>query len=157
MSDRDCWATPRWLTDLLPLVSLDPCSNERSTVRAERDYRLARGEDGLRLPWFGSVYVNPPYSDVKPWAAKLLRSPRVMAAAFLINVDPSVSWWHALTERLPIALMFRKRIQFVPPPGIKPSSNSKPQALLMDAAFLSMCSDELLATGVLWRVQEVAA
>ena len=114
MSDRDCWATPKWLTDLLPTVDLDPCSNAQSTVKASTAYDLARGEDGLVLEWFGSVYV---------------------------------------TLRLPFALMFRKRVQFVPPPGIKPSSNSKPQALLMDRTFLSMCSPELLATGVLWRVE----
>lgn len=153
MSVRDCWATPKWLTDLLPAVSIDPCSNAQSTVRADVTYDLSRGEDGLARDWFGVVYVNPPYSDVKPWAEKLLGSHAVTAAAFLINVDPSTAWWKLLTERLPFALMFHKRIQFTPPPGVKPSTNNKPQALLMDRAFLSMCSPELLAMGVLWRVE----
>lgn len=84
MSDRDCWATPKWLTDLLPSVDLDPCSNAQSTVRALRTYDLSRDEDGLRLPWFGSVYVNPPYSDVTPWADKLHNEDDVEAAAFLM-------------------------------------------------------------------------
>jgi hypothetical protein len=33
-TDRDSWATPPWLTELLPEVDLDPCSNNRSTVKA---------------------------------------------------------------------------------------------------------------------------
>ena len=157
MSERDSWATPRWLTDLLPPVALDPCSNEQSTVAALYAYHLSRGQDGLALPWGGSVFVNPPYSNVRPWADKLARSRGVQAAAFLVNVDSSTVWWHVLTLRLPFALLFHKRIQFVAPPGVKSSTNSKPQALLMDREFLSQCSTELLATGVLWRVQEEAA
>jgi hypothetical protein len=47
------------------VIGLDPCGNERSIVRAAREYRLSRGEDGLRLPWdgFGLVYGNFPYGD----------------------------------------------------------------------------------------------
>ena len=154
-SDRDSWCTPQWLTKLLPVVDLDPCSNERSTVKARTAYRLDRGEDGLALPWVGSIFVNPPFSNILPWAQKLNAEP-VVGAAFLVNVDPSTAWWHELTKRLRYALFFRRRIQFAPPGGVKPSTNSKPQALLMDPAFESMITavdcGRLYEFGSRWEV-----
>jgi hypothetical protein len=150
VSDRDSWSTPSDLTALLPAVDLDPCSNSRSTVRAARTYDLARGEDGLVLPWAGVTFVNGPFSNLGPWAAKLLASPDVTAAAFLVNVDTSTVWWSLLRSRLPVALMFHKRIQFTAPEGVKSSTNNKPQALLMDGPFLARCSPDLLALGDVW-------
>lgn len=156
MSDRDSWCTPHWITEALPEVDLDPCSNERSTVRSRARYMLP-AQDGLRLPWSGSVYVNGPYSDLLPWADCLVSSAGVTAAAFLVNVDTSTSWWRVLTSRLVHGLFFYKRILFDPPPGIKSSSNSKPQVLLMDAPFLSMCGADLLRMGALWSIERRAA
>jgi len=148
--DRDSWCTPPWLTALIPAADLDPCSNPRSTVSAGATYRLDRGEDGLSLPWSGVVFVNPSYSNPLPWAAKLIASPEVTAAAFLVNVDTSTAWWSVLRSRLPVALMFHKRIQFAAPEGVKSSTNNKPQALLMDGPFLARCSPDLLALGDVW-------
>jgi hypothetical protein len=151
-SDRDSWCTPPWLTELLPLVDLDPCSNPRSTVRSRRVYDLARHEDGLALPWFGAVFVNPPYSSVLPWAMKMQREyQRVTSAAFLVNADPSTRWWHVLRSIFPLRFDFNRRIQFVPPPGVKQSSNSKPQALLCDEQFWRACDSRLAQHGTLWR------
>ena len=152
-ADRDSWATPPWLTDLLPEVDLDPCTNNRSTVKARTTYDLGRREDGLRLEWAGSLWLNPPYGDVMPWAEKLCCSPLVTSCAFLVNADPSTKWWRLLTSRLTVALFFYKRIQFVPPPHAVPSTNSKAQALLMDDAFLAMCSPRLLSTGAVWSTR----
>lgn len=152
MSDRNAWCTPADLTALLPLADLDPCSNARSTVRAARTCQPERGEDGLLENWSGVVYVNPPYGrgQVIRWAYKLLESPDVVAAAFLVNADPSTAWWSLLTTRLPVALLFCDRIQFEAPPGVDASTNNKPQALLMDGPFLARCSPDLLALGDVW-------
>lgn len=170
-ADRDSWCTPEWLTALLPKVALDPCSNARSTVNASLHISLdpipadgrnnhhagfvGRWEqgDGLAEKWTNrSVFVNPPFSDILPWAQKLAASTDITAAAFLVNVDTSTAWWKALAARLPYGLFFHKRLQFSPPPGVKASTNSKPQALLMDRPFLLACKPELLAYGTLWAV-----
>jgi hypothetical protein len=150
VSDRDAWCTPSWLTAALPMVDLDPCSNSRSTVRADRTYSLERGEDGLRLPWVGSVFVNPPYSDVLPWALKARDSASALltACGFLVNVDTSTKWWGVLQSFLPYALFFNRRIQFEAPPGVDASMNKKPQVLLCNRRFLSGC--ELDAHTTMW-------
>ena len=42
-------------------VSLDPCSNNYSTVNADVEWRLP-SVDGLRMEWdYPTVFVNPPY------------------------------------------------------------------------------------------------
>lgn len=150
-ADRDSWCTPAWLTALLPHVDLDPCSNARSTVRARRTYDLVRGEDGLALPWFGMVFVNPPYSDVLPWAWKLQDERELRSAGYLVNADSSTRWWHALRLLLPLRFDFDKRIQFDAPPGVKRSGNSKPQSLLLDETFWNACDPALQQHGTLWR------
>lgn len=146
--DRDSWTTPQWLTDLLPYVDLDPCSNVRSTVRANRTYRLDRGEDGLALPWNGMCFINPPYSDVLPWARKGIEAESI---GFLVNADSSTAWWREMTRYCRLMFLFAKRIQFTPPPGVRASTNSKPQALVCDEAFWDACSPELVRFGQLWR------
>ena len=92
----DTYCTPRWLTARLPLVDLDPCSNPRSTIRSRRSAMLERGQDGLALPWSGSVFLNWPYSDPLPWAQKLraeLEAGRCTSAIILCKLDTSTMWW----------------------------------------------------------------
>jgi hypothetical protein len=149
--DRDCWCTPKWLTDLLPLVDLDPCSNPRSTVISKVNYSREANQDGLALPWSGSVFCNPPYSDVWPWSMKALSEHlAITGIGWLVNADPSTAWWRSITRRCNHVLLFHKRVQFTPPPGVEPSTNNKPQALLMDDGFLAMCMSDLLVCGTLW-------
>jgi hypothetical protein len=67
-SDHSDWNTPECVLERVRKmgpIGLDPCSNAQSTVRAATEWRLERGEDGLRLDWrgHGLVFVNPPYGD----------------------------------------------------------------------------------------------
>lgn len=58
-------------------ISLDPCSNEYSIVKAEREFILPKN-DGLREDWnYPTIYINPPYgsdkergTSIKNWLAK---------------------------------------------------------------------------------------
>ena len=68
------WNTPEDvlepLRDFLP-ISLDPCSNEHSTVGADVSVCAPDG-DGLLVPWhqYGHTFVNPPYNDQPTWLRK---------------------------------------------------------------------------------------
>lgn len=63
-SQTDCWLTPPALIEALggaDSFDLDPCSlPERPWPTARAHYTEA--ENGLLLPWFGRVWLNPPYS-----------------------------------------------------------------------------------------------
>lgn len=111
----DDWCTPKWLVELLGPFDLDPCWNKKAHVRASMachrtdDDPLFR--DGLKFPWHGkSVFVNPPYSNVTPWAVKLAAHDDAWVA--LVKLDPTTKWWSTLMSAHPTVAPFRKRIKF---------------------------------------------
>lgn len=67
----DCY-TPRWIFDAAGLVfDMDvaaPVDPSRRTCPARR--YLTPVEDGLRQPWDGLVWMNPPYSHCSPWVER---------------------------------------------------------------------------------------
>lgn len=99
-SDRDDWCTPGGLLRLVRQVGpicLDPCGNPGSIVHAVREYRLDRGEDGLRLPWAvgGLCFVNPPYGDaIGAFTRRMAREGA--AGVEIIGLLPArvdTAWW----------------------------------------------------------------
>ena len=59
------WYTPKHIIGLtvkvMGVIDLDPASNEiaNRVVNAGEIYTV--NDNGLSLPWFGNVWVNPPY------------------------------------------------------------------------------------------------
>ncbi len=111
--DRDTWCTPKWITDALGEVDLDPCANDRSHVQALETYRLDHGQDGLDLAVAvaadARVFVNPPYSDVRPW----IDAYKHTRFCFLLKLDPSTKWFAALFEVTALVLIPRgTRVEF---------------------------------------------
>ena len=54
-------------------------------------------DDGLSHQWYGNVWCNPPYSNVKVWLHKALNelsSGRCQTVVFLLNVDTSTQYFH---------------------------------------------------------------
>lgn len=65
-NSRD-WCTPHKYVDavreVLGDISLDPCSNHWSVVKAKTEFHLPE-QDGLREEWnHETIYVNPPYGS----------------------------------------------------------------------------------------------
>lgn len=67
----DEWYTPRWLVDALGTFDTDPCTPQRGHWTAKTCYTIE--ENGLKQPWTGRVFLNPPYSDIDPWILKMTR------------------------------------------------------------------------------------
>jgi hypothetical protein len=66
------WLTPQWLIDLIGVSDLDPCGY---TYQGKYFSHTAKSsyvppQDGLALPWFGSVFCNPPYDNNAAWLKK---------------------------------------------------------------------------------------
>ena len=108
-SDAQC--TPRDLALDLGSFDTDPCSNPRSHVQATHRYMLEHGQDGLALPWFGSVYCNGPYSDPLPWCQRL-RDHRDGPWCALWKLDTTTRWFATLIAGGATWAPFRARLRF---------------------------------------------
>lgn len=84
----------------LGAIDLDPCSNSHTdpAVPAARHFTIA--EDGLRHPWHGRVYMNPPYGDaIAGWIEKLAReyeAGHVTEAIALLPARTDTRWFRRL-------------------------------------------------------------
>jgi len=111
------WHTPRHVLDaactaLGGRIDLDPCAEPARGVPASQHFTLA--EDGLALPWAGTVYLNPPYGrDIVKWTGKLRRdydAGRVSAAVALLPARTDTAWWAGL--RVDWLCLIRGRLSF---------------------------------------------
>jgi transcriptional regulator with XRE-family HTH domain len=100
----ETWTTPKELLEPLYSVfgafDLDPCSptsNSRAApVKAKVYY--TEDDDGLLLPWFGTVYMNAPYGrKLCNWTAKARAEVEQGNAAMVIGLIPArpdTRYWH---------------------------------------------------------------
>jgi ParB family chromosome partitioning protein len=67
------WLTPRYILDALGKFDLDPCAAlDQPWATAKR--HLTVKDDGLKTPWVGRVWLNPPYGEQTAlWLAKMAR------------------------------------------------------------------------------------
>ena len=136
------WYTPSDVAELgratMGGIDLDPasCAAANEIIRALAYYTVE--DDGIAQPWYGRVWLNPPYgrddahvSNQGIWSRRLIEeytSGRVEQAMLLINAVPDRRWFHPLW-RFPISFAYR-RIRFVPPGGAKKQSPTHPSALV---------------------------
>jgi phage N-6-adenine-methyltransferase len=121
-SVNDTWETPvDFLERLYPLLGkafdLDPCSPGRFQSRVRARIHYTRDDDGLRLPWCGSVYMNPPYGRAIPaWAAKARAEVAAGRATFVLGLIPArtdTRWWHQDVAVHASIWLLRGRLAFV--------------------------------------------
>lgn len=138
--DRDTWCTPLWLAEAVGEWDIDPCSNDRSHIKAREMYDLDKGQDGLELARnIGKsirLFINPPYSDVMPW----VQAYKHTRFCFLLKFDPSTKWFAALMERTELVLFPKgTRIKFEPPEGVAAKDAIAPQ---FPHALFYACGDD---------------
>jgi hypothetical protein len=112
------WYTPsRYIEaarEVMQGIDLDPasCAVANETVKAKRYYTQA--ENGIVQPWYGKVWLNPPYgrenatgrfgggrSLVTLWSTKLIseyKSGNVLEAILLMVADTDANWFQPLWE-----------------------------------------------------------
>lgn len=76
------WLTPPELVSSLGPFDLDPCTPENPPfVHAPVNFSVK--QNGLVLPWFGRVYMNPPYGKgMERWMEKLKQHGNGIALIF---------------------------------------------------------------------------
>ena len=96
----DDYPTDNWLMDLFKDWH-DPCP-------------LRSQKDGLLEEWRERTFINPPYSNPKPFVLKAIRSNREYknTIVLLLKMDSSTAWFTALQEAGAQFLWVNKRLKF---------------------------------------------
>lgn len=84
----DHWLTPPALLQATGPFDLDPCAYEKQPWRTAVKMYSLPAQDGLLLPWEGTVFCNPPYGpEVEKWARRLALHERRAAARIRAHRD----------------------------------------------------------------------
>lgn len=114
----DGWYTPSWLIEkartVLGTIDLDPatCAAAQAIVKATHFY--TEHENGLIQPWYGRMWINPPYSAPTPWVRRVIaeyQAGTVQAAIILTNSYTETGWWQDIAA-VSTMLFFRGRLNF---------------------------------------------
>jgi len=87
----DLW---RPLSKAIDGFDLDPAAGCEPTPIA--DERYTESDDGLTSPWFGTVWLNPPFSNKIEWYRRLVaqyRTGNINRAVAIAKVDTSPEWF----------------------------------------------------------------
>jgi len=102
LSKKDNWQTPEWvwsgIADHIGGFDCDPCAGERTQI-GDWNYYVSLGMDGLSWPWFGDVWVNPPFSYKSDWVEHCVKQHQHnddVDRIFLLTPDSTDvrSWFH---------------------------------------------------------------
>ncbi|QFS94601.1 DNA N-6-adenine-methyltransferase (Dam) (plasmid) [Mycobacterium sp. THAF192] len=155
----DTWLTPPEILTELGQFDLDPCAapDPKPWPTANTHYTLP--VDGLAEPWFGRVWLNPPYSrEVVRWLRKLSHHG---AGTALIFARTETTWFvEAVWGRATGVLFLHGRIHFHHADGTRAKENAGAPSCLVaygeqDADQLRQC--DLPGTYVdLHRAHEIA-
>lgn len=123
-SGNNEWYTPKEFieaaTAVMGQIDLDPASSEiaNKTVNAKRFYTVE--DNGLEKPWFGRVWMNPPYASdlIGKFAEKLVfELPNISQAIVLVNNATETEWFYTMVVQATAVCFPRSRVRFVTPDG----------------------------------------
>jgi len=125
----DQWLTPPDLLALLGKFDLDPCSPiDRPWDTATRHYTAE--DDGLSLPWYGRVWLNPPYGpETRKWLKKLADHGEGMAIIFART--ETEMFFSQIWERASALLFLKGRLHFHRVDGTRAAANAGGPSVLV--------------------------
>ncbi len=111
-SETTTWLTPLPLIEALGQFDLDPCGFPGHDTAHAMLYQPA---DGLKEPWFGRVWLNPPYGKgIDTWLFRLWGAGHGTA---LVPARTETQWFQAAVKQASGVLFLEKRISFLRPEG----------------------------------------
>lgn len=138
------WYTPpdyiQLIRRVIQVIDLDPASHPEPQYWIGAKTYYTKEDDGLNQPWFGNVFVNPPYSKTgnrsnqELWLEKLEEEylhGQVSEAISLNKAALGYGWFSRFFKQYPCCLTYELP-RFVRP-GTDPYSRQKPAKLA--AAF----------------------
>lgn len=145
----DIWLTPPDVIEALggpDSFDLDPCAPFRSRVRTARRAYSHVFWDGAALPWFGRVFLNPPYS--RPAYTRFLErmADHDQGVALIFARTETRDFFDCVWERAAGLLFLRGRLKFLRPDGSLGIGNSGAPSVL--CAYGAEDADALAFSGL---------
>lgn len=121
-SVNEVWLTPpstiSTLRNIFGDFDLDPCAETGvlQNIRSKAHLCYTASDDGLTKPWFGTVFVNPPYSrDVGKWVKKCLdevENNNAHTVIALLAARTDTKWWHEFIVGKASVFLIKGRLKF---------------------------------------------
>jgi phage N-6-adenine-methyltransferase len=113
--DSDQHFTPKFIFEALKVeFDLDVASSKLATnVPALKHYTIE--DDALSQPWYGLVWMNPPYSKPTPWVEKFISHNNGIA---LLPITRG-RWWDSLWSADTVIVPTPYNFKFERPDGVK--------------------------------------
>ena len=107
--ESDEYYTPQWIFQALNIkFDLDVSAPEAGVPWLPTENHYHEGLDGLAQPWYGKVWMNPPYSKPTPWVQKFIAHGNGIA---LLPYSKSL-WFHELWEKADGIVSLTPRMKF---------------------------------------------
>lgn len=134
------WYTPAWVFQSLGLTfDLDPCQPVGGISWIPATQHYTEKENGLSSPWFGRVWLNPPYGrDTPAWLERMDKHRHGVALLF---ARTDCEWFHRIVTNADAMLFLRGRVRFVD--GKQKTGGGGPGSGSMLIAWGGDCVDAL--------------
>ena len=137
--ETDVWLTPLEIFKALPKFDLDPCAAINAPWPTAKTH-YTKVDDGLSLPWFGSVWLNPPYSrEAARWLKKLVEHGDGIALVFA-RTETKMFFKHVWGKASAL-LFLQGRLTFHTANGQKAKANGGAPSVLI--AYGDRCTEWL--------------
>ena len=141
---KDEWLTPPWLLERLGEFDLDPCAPIAAPwATAAHHYTI--DDNGLIKPWFGRVWLNPPYGRaVGRWMGRMAEHGEGTALIFA-RTDTDAFHDH-VWEQAHALLFLHGRLHFHHRDGTRATANAGAPSVLV--AYGQNDAEILAETGI---------
>lgn len=111
---NDDYYTPKWIFEKLGLIfDLDVCAPEKGVPWLPTLSHYCKEQDGLKQDWFGLVWMNPPFSNQRPWIEKFIQHQNGLALLPWYRSLSLTSMWNTVdaVTMLPPNLKFEHKTE----------------------------------------------
>jgi hypothetical protein len=116
------WLTPPHIVAALGHFDLDPAGAPGHKL-ADKTYLLENGEDGLVDPWFGRVWLNPPYGPAaRPFQEKMAEYNR--GTMLIFARTETQLFFDTVWDKATAVLFLKGRLNFLDANGNRAKANA---------------------------------